>query len=137
MGVAAWLIDKSAFVRLGASPDAEVWAERIQRGLVHVTTVTRLEIGYSARSLGDFRALIHGAPLSAMLVDHLTPSMEDRALAVLEMLAAQGDHRGPSLPDLLIAAAAEKLDLIVLHVDADFERIAQLTGQRVERLRLG
>ena len=36
----SWLIDKSALVRLGASPDAEQWADRIQRGLVHIAAVT-------------------------------------------------------------------------------------------------
>ena len=44
----AWLIDKSALVRLAASRDAAEWATRIERGLVRVSTVTRLEIGYSA-----------------------------------------------------------------------------------------
>ncbi|MFC7763751.1 hypothetical protein ACFQY4_41300 [Catellatospora bangladeshensis] len=37
-----WLIDKSALVRLSTSPDAAAWADRIGRGLVHVTTVTLL-----------------------------------------------------------------------------------------------
>ena len=41
-----WLIDKSALVRLAASPDAAEWAMRIERGLVRITTVTRLEAGY-------------------------------------------------------------------------------------------
>ncbi|MEA2167911.1 MAG: hypothetical protein QOF76_1211, partial [Solirubrobacteraceae bacterium] len=44
-----WLIDKSALVRLAGSPDAPVWAGRIESGLVHITTVTLLEVGYSAR----------------------------------------------------------------------------------------
>jgi predicted nucleic acid-binding protein len=43
--VTAWLIDKSALVRLAASPDAAEWAARIERGLVRITTVTRLETG--------------------------------------------------------------------------------------------
>jgi len=43
-----WLIDTSALVRLAESPDAQVWADRIQRGLVRISTVTRLEVGYSA-----------------------------------------------------------------------------------------
>lgn len=51
----AWLIDKSALVRLDASPDAEECASRIQRGLVRVSTVTRLEIGFSARSAQDLQ----------------------------------------------------------------------------------
>ena len=43
-----WLIDKSALVCLGDCQEQELWAERIERGLVHVTTITLLETGYSA-----------------------------------------------------------------------------------------
>jgi hypothetical protein len=46
--VTSWLIDKSALVRLGASPDSAEWASRIERGLVRITTVTRLEVGYKS-----------------------------------------------------------------------------------------
>ncbi len=46
-----WLIDKSALVRLGDSPDAADWAARIERGLVRIATVTRREVGYSARTV--------------------------------------------------------------------------------------
>ncbi len=129
-----WLIDKSALVRLGESADAQVWAERVERGLVRITTVTRLEVGFSARSGRDARSAFAGAPLAAMPVEYLTPSVEDRALEVL-LLADQGQHRGPSIPDLMIAAVAELAGLIVLHVDKDFELIADVTGQAVERLR--
>ena len=45
-----WLIDKSALVRVANSPDVDEWNNRIVRGLVHITNLTRLEIGYSARS---------------------------------------------------------------------------------------
>ncbi|MBA3410649.1 MAG: PIN domain nuclease [Geodermatophilaceae bacterium] len=134
MGVTDWLIDKSALVRLGESADAQVWAERVERGLVRITTVTRLEVGFSARSGRDARSAFAGAPLAAMPVEYLTPSVEDRALEVL-LLADQGQHRGPSIPDLMIAAVAELAGLIVLHVDKDFELIADVTGQAVERLR--
>ena len=48
-----WLIDKSALVRIGSSPQAAAWADRIDRGLVRICTVTRLEIGYSARGGED------------------------------------------------------------------------------------
>jgi predicted nucleic acid-binding protein len=48
-----WLIDKSALVRLGDCREQELGAERIERGLVHVTTITLLETGCSARSAGD------------------------------------------------------------------------------------
>ena len=66
LDVITWLIDKSALVRLAASPDAGEWAGRIERGLVRITTVTRLEVGYSARSGMDLRAGLREPPLSVM-----------------------------------------------------------------------
>jgi predicted nucleic acid-binding protein len=129
-----WLIDKSALARLGRSAHAGEWALRIERGLVRVTTVTLLEVGYSARSASDLRLGLHSPPISAMRVEYLTPAVEDRAVMVLTSLADRGQHRAPSVPDLLIAATAELSGLTVLHLDKDFEVIAEITGQPVERL---
>jgi predicted nucleic acid-binding protein len=135
--VTTWLIDKSALVRLALSPDSAEWASRIERGLVRITSVTRLEIGYSARSGPDLRLAIRQPPLASMPVEHLTPAIEDRAVEVLALLADRGQHRAPSLPGLIIAAAAELAGLTVLHVDKNFDMIAAITGQPVERLKLG
>ncbi len=129
-----WLIDKSALVRLGDSPDAALWAGRIERGLVRIATVTRLEVGYSARSGKDARSMFNGPPLSAMPVEYLTPAIEGRAVDIQLLLASQGQHRAPSIPDVLIAATAELAGLTVLHLDKDFELIADITGQPTERL---
>jgi predicted nucleic acid-binding protein len=134
--VTTWLIDKSALVRLAASPDPGQWAGRIERRLVRITTVTRLEVGYSARSGAELRAGLREPPLSAMPVEYLTPAIEDRAVEVLSLLADRSQHRAPSIPDLIIAAAAELAGLTVLHLDKDFEVIAGITGQPVERLTL-
>lgn len=136
MAVTEWLIDKSALVRLADSPDAAEWADRIERGLVRITTVTRLEIGYSARSDADARLMFTTPPISAMPVEYLTPAIEDRALQVQLVLADKGQHRAPSIPDLLIAATAELAGLTVLHMDKDFDLIAGISGQPAERLRL-
>ena len=129
-----WLIDKSALVRLAASPDAGEWAGRIERGLVRITTVTRLEAGYSARSGPELRAGLRQPPLSSMPVEYLTPAIENRAVEVLALLAERGQHRAPAIPDLIIAATAELAGLTVLHLDKDFEVIADVTGQPVESL---
>lgn len=129
-----WLIDTSALVRLAVSPDARVWAERIDRGLVRIATVTRLEIGYSARSGPDLRSASHRPPLVSMPVEHQTPATEDRAVEVQSLLADSGRHRAPSIPDLIVAATAELAGLTVLHLDKDFDLIAQITGQPMERL---
>jgi predicted nucleic acid-binding protein len=129
-----WLIDKSALVRLGTAPDAEEWANRINRGLIHVATVTLLEVGFSARTAEDHRLALQHPPISAMPVEKSTPAIERRAVAVQALLAAAGQHRAPSVPDLLIAATAELAGLVVLHLDKGFELIANLTGQPLERL---
>ena len=134
MSSLTWLIDKSALVRLGASPDAEEWANRIERGLVHVCSVTLLEVGYSARTGPERARALRTPPLSAMPVEYSTPTIEDRAIDVQGQLAERGQHRAPSIPDLLIAATAEISNRIVLHLDKDFDLIAELTGQPLERL---
>lgn len=132
----AWLVDKSALVRFSASVDPETWASRVQRGQVRITTMTLLEVGYSARNVADLRAGLGRPPLRSMPVEYLTPQIEDRAVEVQLALAERGQHRAPSIPHLLIAAAAERAGLTVLHVDKDFDLIATITGQPVERLAL-
>ena len=132
-----WIVDKSALGRLALSLDADDWASRIERGLVRISTVTRLEVGFSARSAADLRSSFGRPPLAAMPVEYLTPPIEDRAIEVQTLLADRGHHRAPSIPDLLIAATAELAHLTVLHLDKDYDLIAAVTGQPVEALRLG
>lgn len=131
-----WLIDKSALVRLSQAADAIEWASRVERGLVRISTVTRLEVGYSARTAADHRVLLGEPPISSMPVEYLTPRIEDRALELQFALAERGQHRAPSVPDLLIAATAELAELTVLHLDKNFELIGEVTGQPLERLRV-
>ena len=129
-----WLIDKSALVRLGTTPNREEWANRINRRLLHIATVTLLEVGFSARSADQHRLVLQHPPIAAMPVENATPAIEHRAVVVQSQLASAGQHRAPSVADLLIAATAEQAGLILLHLDKDFELIANLTGQPVERL---
>ena len=130
----AWLIDKSALVRLADSPDPLEWATRIERGLVRISTVTRLEVGFSAKSAEALRAGAARPPLARMPVEYLTPAMEGRAVEVQLVLAERGQHRAASIPGVLVAATAELGQLTILHLDKDFELIAQVTGQPVERI---
>jgi len=132
--VSDWLIDTSALMRLASSPDAARWADRIERGVVRIATVTRLEVGYSAKSGEALRGGVRRPPLASMPIEYQTPATEERALEVQMLLADHGQHRAPSVPDLIVAATAELAGLTVLHVDKDFELIARLTGQPVERL---
>ncbi len=131
-----WLVDTSALVRLHRAVDAPDWAARVERGLVRVSTVTRLEVGYSSRSGTDLRSEAMAPPLSSMPIEYQTPAIEDRAIEVQMMLADVGQHRAPSVADLIVAATAERAGLVVLHVDEDFDLIAGVTGQVVESLAL-
>lgn len=131
----AWLIDKSAYVRLLRMPQgSDEWLDRINRGLVHVSTVTLLEIGYSARNREAWSEELTMPPISNFVPEYLTPRAEERAVDVQGMLAERGHHRGPGVADLLIAATAETAGLTVLHMDKDFELIAEVTGQELARL---
>ncbi len=134
MAVTNWLIDKSALHRINTASDE--WLSRIQLGLVRISTVTLLEIGYSTRSGSVHRATLGEPPVSSMTVEYITPAVEARAVEIQMLLADRGQHRAPSIPDLLIAATAELAKLTVLHVDKDFDLIAAITKQSVERLDL-
>lgn len=92
-------------------------------------TISDLEVGYSARNATGWDAL--ATALDAFEPIETTASHLHRALQVQRLLAARG-QRGRKIPDLLIAVAAEERGVAVLHLDADFDRIAAVTGQRCE-----
>jgi predicted nucleic acid-binding protein len=88
-----------------------------------------LEIGYAARNAREWDKLTEALQVYDLVettADHVR-----RARQVQRLLAAK-HQRGRKLPDLLIAAAAEAGGLAVLHYDADFDRIAAVTGQHCE-----
>lgn len=103
----------------------------IVQGRIATCSVTDLEQLFSARSgteHREWRADI-GLRYGRIPIDQGTL---DRAIDVQGLLAERGEHRGASIPDLLVAAAAERADLTVLHYDADFDLIATVTGQPTE-----
>jgi hypothetical protein len=89
-------------------------------------TISDLEVGASARNANEWDALLR-ANRTLVAVD-VDPGDVARAGGVQRALAAAG-LRGRKLPDLLIAAAAERRGLTVLHYDHDFDLIADVTGQ--------
>lgn len=90
----------------------------------------RVEMLVGSHALAQRRA--PRAPVGSMPIQHTTPIAEDRAVHVLTLLAGRGHHRVPSVPDLIVAATAENAGLVVLR--NDFDLIAEITGQRVQRL---
>ncbi len=105
--------------------------DAIVAGTVGVSIITELEMGFSARSAADYLRT------RRELVDQLLPialpvHADARARQVQAALVDRGQHRAVGVADLLIAATAELEGLTVLHYDADFETIADVTRQPVE-----
>jgi predicted nucleic acid-binding protein len=126
--VATFLADKSALTRSDTRPEVRDALEPLLlAGEIATCGTVDLELLYSATSRATYRALSEA--LRGMPRVPIEDAGVKRALEVQAMLAERSQHRAASLPDLLIAACAELAELSVLHYDADFERIAQLTGQ--------
>lgn len=120
------LVDTSVLTRLNRPAVRSVveplaWAGRLAR-----PTICDLEIGYSARNRDEWDRLV-GA-LDEFAPVETTAAHVVRALQVQRLLATRS-QRGRKVPDLLVAAAGEAFDLVVLHYDADFDLIAEVTGQ--------
>ena len=124
-------VDTSAWHH-STSPDvARVWRRLLEADELGVCDQVRLEILWSARSAKDYDALAE--ELAALHAIQSDASTFERALQVQRRLAHVGGlhHRSVKIADLIIASAAEAAGATVLHYDADFDRIAEITGQAV------
>jgi len=127
--VASHLADTSALARLRRPEVAAVLGPLIEVGLVATCGV--IELGWAARS---------GTELDQVRADRdvgyeWLPTLDEdwrRALQVQAALWHAAQVRAVGLPDLLIAAVAERERVTVLHYDADYELIAKITGQPVQ-----
>ncbi|MGH2771948.1 MAG: PIN domain-containing protein, partial [Actinomycetota bacterium] len=102
----------------------------IEAGLVARCGPTDLEAGFAAAGRSQYREIRNAR--AAWPVAPIHQAIFERAIHVQDELAEVSQHRGVAIADLIIAAAAEAAGLVVLHYDADFETIAQVTGQQVE-----
>jgi predicted nucleic acid-binding protein len=127
---ARYLVDKSALSRMPLAPVRDRLAPIIEAGEAATCAVIDLEVLYSARTHEDHAGIRSRRKLAYAQVP-LGQATFERAIEVQGELARRGRHRIP-IPDLIIAAAAEEAGLAVLHYDADFDRIAGVTGQRME-----
>jgi predicted nucleic acid-binding protein len=127
---ARYLADKSALARAHLRPVAARLEPLFVGGEIATCGVVDLELLFSARSTRDYLAIL--ADRRSLQSAEVGEAGVERAVEVQTALARKGRHRGVTIPDLLIAAAAEAAGLCVLHYDADFELIADVTGQPVE-----
>lgn len=125
-------------------PDTSVWQRRSQRAVADAIAAAveadavvmvdpiELELLRSAFGAKDHAELrleyrdLHRLPLTA--------AIGKRAIDVQGALAERGYHRGPSVTDLLAAAAAEHAEAEVWHCDRHFELIAGVTGQPIRKV---
>jgi len=132
VAVAGWVLDKSAAARADQAVVAGQLAELA--GTLFLCPVGELEQLYSARSAKHYDQL--QAEVHASFDVVAAPAdVFDRALALQRDLAHHHGmwHRTP-IPDLLIAETALHHGLGVVHVDGDFDRIAEVRPLTVRRL---
>jgi predicted nucleic acid-binding protein len=126
-----YIADKSALARLRHPQVSAVLSPLILAGEVATCSVIELEVLYSSQSYQDL-VRTRATRTRAFPLIPMTQADFDRATDVMQELARRGLHRAVGLPDLLIAAAAERERLTVLHYDVDFEHVAAVTGQAMQ-----
>ncbi len=134
MAIARYLADSSALARWHHPPVRTVLAPLVEHGLIATCGITELVVLFSARGQADCGQV---AADRRHAYEWLPTEDGDlrRALSVQAELADRGQlgTRGQPgtvpLPDLIIAAVAERHRVCVLHYDEDYERVAQITGQ--------
>jgi len=125
------LVDNSVLARTAKAPVAARIEPMILSGALAACSMTDLELLFSARNGEEHRARRDDLALRFVRVP-LDQRDFDRAVEVQGLLADKAQHRAASIPDLIVAAAAERAGLTVLHYDADFDLIAGVTGQPTE-----
>jgi predicted nucleic acid-binding protein len=129
--VATFLADTSAFARLHHQAVAAVLAPLIELGVVATCAVIEFELCWATRTSAEFDQVRADRDVG---YEWLATHDEDwrRALDVQASLWRSGRMRAVGLPDLLIAAVAERERITVLHYDCDYDLIAQITGQPMQ-----
>jgi predicted nucleic acid-binding protein len=126
------VLDKSAAAR-ASKPSVAAGLQELA-GRLFICAVGQLEQLFSARSAGDYDRL----ETELAETFNVVPAPEDildRALRLQRDLAHHHGmwHRTP-IPDLIIAETALHHELGVVHVDRDYERIAEVRPLPVRRL---
>jgi predicted nucleic acid-binding protein len=129
--VARYLADTSALARLRHKAVAQRLVPLIKSGLVAPCGAIEIEIRRTARVADEYDV---AARTRTAAYEWLSSNDAEwlRALDVQQELAFRGHHRGVRVPDLLIAATAERHGVTVLHYDRDFDLMAEVSDQRTE-----
>ncbi|HEY5231286.1 MAG TPA: PIN domain nuclease [Galbitalea sp.] len=129
--VAAYLVDTSAAARASHPQVASFVAPLVSGGLVGTCAALDFEALFSSRSASEYEEMRLDRRLS---YEYLPTNNADweRALDVQRQLALKSQLRAVGMPDLLIAAVAERERVTIVHYDSDFDIIAAVTGQSAQ-----
>lgn len=122
---AIFLADKSALARFQTAEVAARLRPLLEDGSLATCAIVDLEILYSSRNLADYEEILDER--RSLDAAPITGEVMGKAVDLQHELARKGQHR-IAIPDLIISAAALLADLVVLHYDTDFERIAAVGG---------
>lgn len=122
---ARYLADKSALARFSVPAVEARLRPLIDDGLIATCAIVDLEVLYSSRALSDYEGVLEER--RSLDDAPITPAVMAEAIELQHALARRGQHRVP-IPDLIISATARAAGLVVLHYDADFDRIAAVGG---------
>lgn len=134
--MATYLADTSAWAnaRRRSAPQAlrDSFSKLLTMGEVATCGPVMWEMLHSTDNAAEYRA--RRESMEHLDQVPLTNIDWGRALDLGEALAGKGGslHRAPSVPDVIVAVAAERAGLTVLHYDKDFDLIAGVTGQPCE-----
>ncbi len=125
----AWLLAR----RRDAPGDLrKSFGQLVSAGRVAICGPVQWELLHSTNNAGEYGDLRK----SLVALDQAPFGEADwqRVLDIGQKLAKKGGslHRAPSLPDAIVAVAAQRAGLTVLHYDKDFDLIADVTGQPCE-----
>jgi hypothetical protein len=126
------LFDTSALILAARHAGAaEALREAIGSGRLAVTDMVVVEYLNGASNLAEYDRFAWGLGAAERL--RAEPGDWDRVLEVHRLLAGSGPghQRSVSVPDLIVAAVAERHGATLVHYDEDYDRIAALTGQSV------
>ena len=131
-----YLADTSAWL-LAQRRDAPLelrksFAELVSSGEIALCGPVQWELLHSSNNAAEFES--RREDLDAIDMAPFANADWKRALDIGHELAKLGGslHRAPSMPDVMVAVAAERAGITVLHYDKDFDLIAGVTGQPCE-----
>jgi predicted nucleic acid-binding protein len=124
------LADTSVWGKQRRPGVVEWFAQAVENGDIAVCDMVVMEVLTSAQDQRGFVSLEEALGDCPWL--RVEVADWDRAREVYRLLATKPvHHRVVKIPDLLIAAVAERHGIGVVHYDEDYDRIAAVTGQPI------